>query len=142
MPFQVNDRVRRRDRPDVEGTVIEVMEDFFDGEISYKVRFGHQASQCWEADLIPSVVAPTDPWEAAALGLLGPARDLRTALTWERLRRPMGPVGNAFGTARAKLCPYQFKPLVKFLDSPNHGLLIADEVGLGKTIEAGYIIRE
>lgn len=37
---------------------------------------------------------------------------------------------------------YQFKPLVKFLNSPNRRLLIADEVGLGKTIEAGHIMQE
>lgn len=37
---------------------------------------------------------------------------------------------------------YQFKPLMKFLNSPNRRLLIADEVGLGKTIEAGHIMLE
>jgi len=38
--------------------------------------------------------------------------------------------------------PYQFKPVLSFLDSPSNGLLIADEVGLGKTIEAGLIWTE
>lgn len=38
--------------------------------------------------------------------------------------------------------PYQFKPLIKFLKSANQRILIADEVGLGKTIEAGYILSE
>ena len=37
---------------------------------------------------------------------------------------------------------YQFKPLLKFLNSDNNRLLIADEVGLGKTIEAGHIMLE
>lgn len=37
---------------------------------------------------------------------------------------------------------YQFKPLLKFLNSDNHKILIADEVGLGKTIEAGHIMLE
>lgn len=37
---------------------------------------------------------------------------------------------------------FQFKPVIKLLNSPTDGLLIADEVGLGKTIEAGLIWTE
>ena len=37
---------------------------------------------------------------------------------------------------------YQFKPVVKILESPTNSVLIADEVGLGKTIEAGLIWTE
>ena len=37
---------------------------------------------------------------------------------------------------------YQFKPVLKLLGSPTDALLIADEVGLGKTIEAGLIWTE
>lgn len=37
---------------------------------------------------------------------------------------------------------YQYRPLIKMLNSPNNRLLIADEVGLGKTIEAGMIYKE
>jgi superfamily II DNA or RNA helicase len=45
-------------------------------------------------------------------------------------------------SSKTKFLPYQFKPLNKFLKSENRRLLIADEVGLGKTIEAGYILTE
>jgi SNF2 family DNA or RNA helicase len=37
---------------------------------------------------------------------------------------------------------HQFKPLIKYLNSDNNRILIADEVGLGKTIEAGMIYKE
>ena len=37
---------------------------------------------------------------------------------------------------------YQFQPVLKFIQSFPHGVLIADEVGLGKTIEAGLILKE
>ena len=37
---------------------------------------------------------------------------------------------------------HQFKPVLKLLNSPTDALLIADEVGLGKTIEAGLILKE
>ena len=38
--------------------------------------------------------------------------------------------------------PHQYKPLIKLLNSQNNRLLLADEVGLGKTIEAGMIYKE
>ena len=38
--------------------------------------------------------------------------------------------------------PFQFRPLVKFQGESDGRLLIADETGLGKTIETGYILVE
>jgi superfamily II DNA or RNA helicase len=49
--------------------------------------------------------------------------------------------GAAF-SARAMFKPFQFRPLLKFHGPAAQRLLISDEAGLGKTIEAGYIIAE
>jgi ATP-dependent helicase HepA len=43
---------------------------------------------------------------------------------------------------RIDFIPYQFRPVLKFIRADRPRLLIADEVGVGKTIEAGLILRE
>ena len=45
-------------------------------------------------------------------------------------------------TTNTDFYAYQFKPVVNFLGAPGKGIVIADEVGLGKTIEAGFIWTE
>jgi len=44
--------------------------------------------------------------------------------------------------SRTSLEPYQFKPVLQFLQLANQRLMLADEVGLGKTIEAALILTE
>ena len=48
----------------------------------------------------------------------------------------------SFRATRTTFRPYQFKPVLKLLQTGKAHLLIADEVGLGKTIEAGLIWTE
>lgn len=45
-------------------------------------------------------------------------------------------------TGRIKFVPYQYRPVLKLIRADRSRLLIADEVGVGKTIEAGLIIKE
>ncbi|WP_420430983.1 helicase-related protein [Hyphobacterium sp.] len=44
--------------------------------------------------------------------------------------------------AGIEISPYQLVPLAKALDLPRVNLMIADDVGLGKTIEAALVMRE
>ena len=48
----------------------------------------------------------------------------------------------SIGSSDTQFLVYQFKPVLQFIRRPSHGMLIADEVGLGKTIEAALILRE
>ena len=47
-----------------------------------------------------------------------------------------------FYASRTEFQVHQFKPVLKLLNTFKQRLLLADEVGLGKTIEAGIIITE
>jgi ATP-dependent helicase HepA len=48
----------------------------------------------------------------------------------------------SLNAARIDFIPYQFRPVLRFIRSDRPRLLIADGVGVGKTIEAGLILRE
>ncbi|MCK0101970.1 SNF2-related protein [Pseudohalocynthiibacter sp. F2068] len=45
-------------------------------------------------------------------------------------------------SGRVNFVPYQYRPVLKLIRSDRPRLLIADEVGVGKTIEAGLVIKE
>ena len=68
--------------------------------------------------------------------------DLRVVLTQRRLEHPATDQFLSFRASRTRLLYHQFLPVKKILESPDQRLLIADEVGTGKTIEAGLIWAE
>ena len=72
----------------------------------------------------------------------GRLNDLRRNLTFIQLSGRLANVVYSMDTTNTDFLPYQYKPVLTFLESPSNGLLIADEVGLGKTIEAGLIWTE
>lgn len=83
-----------------------------------------------------------DPYDTILKGRFGRVHDLRGAITYFRLSGKLANLIYSLNTTNTKFLPYQFKPVLQFLESPSNGLLIADEVGLGKTIEAGLIWTE
>lgn len=75
-------------------------------------------------------------------GRFGRVRDLRRNLTHIHLSGRLANLVYSMDATNTDFYAYQYKPVLSFLDSPSNGLLIADEVGLGKTIEAGLIWTE
>ncbi|MCA3714698.1 SNF2-related protein [Phenylobacterium sp.] len=69
-------------------------------------------------------------------------RDLKAAITIEKLRGNLTELVYSMGAGRTDFYPHQFKPVLQFVKSALGRILIADEVGLGKTIEALYIWKE
>ena len=63
-------------------------------------------------------------------------------LTALQIRYPALSTLYSLNAARVDFIPYQFRPVLRFIRSDRPRLLIADSVGVGKTIEAGLILRE
>lgn len=139
--FAVGDVVRKVAAPDQVGQVKEVYLSDQTDEWMCRVRFGLQTVTLPERAIEPLSDA-ADPWQELIDGRTADPTAFKQLLTFERISRPASRVAASFGTAKAKLLPYQFKPLLKFIESANQRILIADDVGLGKTVEAGYIYKE
>ena len=82
------------------------------------------------------------PYEIFVEGRFGTSDNLRRSVTYHRLSGKLSNLLYSLNVTNTQFLPYQFKPVINFLDSPSNGILIADEVGLGKTIEAGLIWTE
>lgn len=95
-----------------------------------------------EDQLEPLPTAPEDPIELLTAGKFAEAQLLHQTLTTVRLTGKLANVLHSMDMTGTDFYAYQFKPIVKLLNSPTRGLLIADEVGLGKTIEAGLLWTE
>lgn len=67
---------------------------------------------------------------------------LRGALTFHRLSGRLSNLVYSLNTTNTDFFAYQFKPIFSHLETVSRGILIADEVGLGKTIEAGLLWME
>lgn len=136
--FNIGDKVVKIDN-DTHGTVIGVRSGR--GRVIYTVMFPSGEMAVLEPDLRLDCNL-SDPFERCKSGIFGSYSDFAKKNTVFKIRNSNNSTISSLKASRTLFRAYQFKPLLKFLNSPNRRLLVADEVGLGKTIEAGHIMME
>ena len=89
----------------------------------------------------PYFESQVEPVGAGATSDLTP-EEMRAGLTATELLHPASIHLYSFNSGRIDYEPYQFRPVMKLIAADRPRLLIADDVGVGKTIEAALIIKE
>lgn len=124
--------VRLRARPDITGAVLDVLPG--DPEVRYAVFHGGEVATYYESQVEPIVLrTERKTVEPEAL---------HASLTATQLRHPSTKHLYSLYASRINFVPYQFRPVFKLIQADRPRMLIADEVGVGKTIEAGLILKE
>jgi ATP-dependent helicase HepA len=145
LPLQTRVYYRRGD----EWLLGRVLERYVEGSkpASYLIRFpGYQPAELPEAELRVRCLLPlADPTEVLAAGAVEGQflADRRTAVL-EQLavaRRVSRSLGGLL-SASVELLPHQVEVVRRVTEDPIQRYLLADEVGLGKTIEAGAIVAQ
>lgn len=134
--FRVGDIVVLTVDPSRKGPVIEILPPV---QGQHKYRVFHSPEDICEY-LENQISLASQPTSQIIQG--GDIKEFFSRLNSLRLSHPLIDSLYALHAARVKFIPFQFKPLLRFLRSEQPRLLIADEVGVGKTIEAGLILRE
>ena len=71
-----------------------------------------------------------------------PLLKVRSALTAYQIHNPGSRNLYSLNAARIDFVPYQFRPALRMIHADSPRILVADDVGVGKTIEAGLILKE
>ena len=107
-----------------------------------EVDFGPNEKLFKRYDLLEPVEVEEEMFDLLGSARFGGPIDLRRILTFEKIKGDLTNVFYSMEVSNTDFYPHQFKPVLKFIESPVGRLLIADEVGLGKTIESIYIWKE
>lgn len=131
--FKMGDIVALRADPAKLLPIVEVLPG--GGECRYHVFENGAKALYYESQLQPISAASSNE---AMLG----AGELQAHLTSLQILSPS--TANLFSlrSGRVQFVPYQYRPVLKLIRADRPRILIADEVGVGKTIEAGLIIKE
>ena len=138
--FKIEDRVSLIHSPEQRGVIKHV--DQSGAEIICTVLLDSGATRIYEyAELIDEIIE-RNPWENMINDSFQENQVFGVSNTIHKVANNLGNTISAMKASKTIFMPYQYKPLLKFLQSDTKRILVADEVGLGKTIEAGHIILE
>lgn len=142
MDFSPGDFVRLITNPERVGVITPAGCRDRGGVRQCQIQFADGAITWMRTELVELVPKASNADTEFRNGRASGPETLRRILLHEKLGGRLAGVLYSMEATETRFLPYQFKPVLKLIESPCNSLLIADEVGLGKTIEAGLIWTE
>lgn len=139
--FIAGERVRLLSDPGRVGVITDKVRERRGKKVHF-VQFPDAPSWIAKESLERLSSSANDIYSLLEEGKFGRINDFRRNLTYIQLSGKLANIVYSMDTTNTEFYAYQYKPVLSFLDAPSKGILIADEVGLGKTIEAGLIWTE
>lgn len=140
--FQINNPVFVAGIPDNIGFIQRIEPAAASGQIFYGVIFPNGNFSTHPEQQLRKFIPLQNAWHLLSANQYESYEKLSLVSTFHKVRNSTNNTLSTLLASRTIFKPYQYKPLVKLLNSPTRRILIADEVGLGKTIEAGHILLE
>ena len=141
--FEPGTQIQRKGNPTCTGVILNVPPRRIGKKIKQTVQWSTGSTD----EVSITTIEPRQQQQKSSLDLIetltfGKRLTLNDSLVHYRLSGSLQDIIYSMNLTNTEFFPYQFKPLLTFFNSFNNSLLIADEVGLGKTIEAGLIWTE
>ena len=108
----------------------------------YQIQFDNGEAVYLSEDILEKYQEINTPLEAFSNFQFSGIDDYKRIMAFQRLTGDLTNMFYSMNNTLTEYLPHQFLPVTKFLQSPEERILIADEVGLGKTVEAMYIWKE
>lgn len=126
--FAAGSRVRLKGDPSVIGHVTDAAPVERANRTFVEVELP-SGKRTYPANQLEDVDTPPDAFVDFASGKFSAPSDLRRALTHLRMTGRLADMIYSMGATNTEFHAYQFKPVLKILNAPSRGLLIADEIG-------------
>ncbi len=137
--FNVGDKIQNINTKE-KGFIIEVCKPQR-GRQLYSIKYNDAEKYELESNILPCYDLD-NPFECCKRNIYGSLDDYSLLNTTFKIFNSNNNTISSLAASKTIFKAYQFIPLLKFLNSDNRRILVADEVGLGKTIEAGHILLE
>lgn len=135
--FKVNQRICLISNPKSKGRVNDIPANGI-----YEIIWDNGDIESVREIEIQNEILIKTPWEKLSNNEFDDFRNFTISSIINKVRNTSTNTISTLKASKTIFKPYQFIPLLKLLNSEKKRIIVADEVGLGKTISAGHIVIE